>query len=131
MTTQQILDDRYGRTRGARSPRFWAVFAGVGIAAAVGVVAWFAFGTPGNSVGVDTTGYELVDEHTVIVSFQVTSPTDKPLACALEAQDEEHGIVGWKVVEYPASSDHTRAFRESVPVTAPATTGFVNSCWVP
>lgn len=131
MTTQQILDDRYGRSRGTRSPRFWAIFAAVAIALGVGVVAWFAFASPGSSVSAETTGYELVDEHTVVVSFQVTSLTDDPLACALEAQDEDHGIVGWRVVEYPASSDHSRAFRESIPVTAPATTGFVNICWVP
>lgn len=131
MTTQQILDDRYGRARSTRSPRFWAIFAGVAIALAVGIAAWYAFATPGNAIGVDTTGYELVDEHTVVVSFQVTSPAGSPLACALEAQDEDHGIVGWRVVEYPASSDHSRAFQETVRLTAPATTGFVNTCWVP
>jgi hypothetical protein len=26
----------------------------------------------------------------------------------VEAQDEEHGIVGWKVVSYPADDAHSR-----------------------
>ena len=129
MTIPQKLDERYGRTR--RSRRFWVVFAGVGIALAVGVVAWFAFSPAATSVDATTTGFELVSDHTVAVTFQVTAPAGSTIACAVEAQDEEHGIVGWKVVEYAGSAEHSRAFRESIPVTAPATTGFVNACWVP
>ena len=64
------------------------------------------------------------------LGFQITAPRGAAVACALEAQDEEHGVVGWRVVELPASDLHARAFREVIPTTAPATTGFVNSCWV-
>ena len=35
-----------------------------------------------------------------------------------------------RVVEIEASDTHARAFRELIPTTAEATTGFVNSCWV-
>ncbi|WP_159501023.1 DUF4307 domain-containing protein [Microbacterium sp. 18062] len=131
MTTTQMLDDRYGRTGTRRSTRFWAIVATIGISAAVIVAAWYAFSTPANSVQATTTGFELVDDRTVTVSFQVTAPAGSPLACVLEAQDEEHGVVGWLVVEYPASDAHSQAFRETIPVTAEATTGFVNTCWVP
>jgi uncharacterized protein (DUF58 family) len=129
MTTAQMLDDRYGR--GARrGARFWRVFTILGVAGAVAVAAWFAFSAAGTTAEASTTGFELVDEHTVTVSFQVSAPAGTPVACILEAQDEEHGVVGWKVVEYAASDDHTRAFQEAMPVTAEATTGFVNNCWV-
>ena len=53
------------------------------------------------------------------------------VTCALEAQDTEHGVVGWRVVEYPADPAHTRAFSETIPTIAEATTGFVSSCWIP
>ena len=43
--------------------------------------------------------------------------------------DEEFGIVGWRVVEYPASTTITRAFVETIPTVATATTGTVHSCW--
>lgn len=131
MTTQELLDERYGRTRGARSGRFWAVFASIGIAAAVTVAGWYAFSASSASVDAVTTGYQLVDEHTTSVSFQVTVPPNTAVACVLEAQDEEHGVVGWRVVEYPPSPEHTRAFVEQIPITAEATTGLVNGCWVP
>ncbi len=83
------------------------------------------------SVTSTDTGFVVTDAERVTVSFQITAPVGQPVACAIEAQDEEHGTVGWRVVEYPASEDHTRAFSEEIPTLALATTGFVNSCWVP
>ena len=128
MTTQQMLDDRYGRRRGGN--RRTAVLAGVLIAAAVAVTAWFAAASSTGAAQATTVAFSMVDEHRVEVEFQVSAPSGSALACVLEAQDEEHGIVGWKVVEYPASPELSRPFRESVPTVAEATTGLVNSCWV-
>lgn len=129
MTTQAMLDERYGRTR---SPaRRWAIVAAIVVAAAiVGMFAWFTVANSLDAVDADTTGFEVVDEHSVALRFQVTAPPGRAIACALEAQDEEHGIVGWRIVELPASDEHARAFDEVVPTTAEATTGLVNSCWV-
>lgn len=129
MTTQDMLDERYGRRP---SPaRRWFVIAA--IAVAVGTVAWFGWTTVQaslNAVDADTTSFEVLDEHSVILGFQITAPVGRSVACAIEAQDEDHGVVGWRIVEYPASELHARAFRETIPTTAEATTGFVNSCWV-
>ena len=38
-------------------------------------------------------------------------------------------IVGWRVIEYPASEEITRALVETIPTVAQATTGTVQSCW--
>ena len=115
-----------------RSPRRpWVI--GIAIAVGVAVVAlfgWFIVSDSLDAVDADTTGFEVVDAHSVTLSFQVTAPAGRAIACAIEAQDEEHGVVGWRVVEFPASEQHARAFREAIPTTAAATTGFVNSCWV-
>lgn len=129
MTTQDMLDERYGRTRSPR--RRWAIGAAVALGAVVvGLFVWTTVTNSLDSVDADTTGFEVVDEHSVVLSFQFTAPAGRPVACAIEAQDDDHGVVGWRVVELPASDDHTRAFRETIPTTAAATTGFVNSCWV-
>lgn len=129
MTTQDMLDERYGRTRSPR--RRWAIGAAAAVGAiVVGLFVWTTVSSSLDAVDVDTTGFEIVDEHSVVLSFQVTAPVGRAVACAIEAQDEEHGVVGWRVVELPASQEHAQAFRETIPTTAPATTGFVNSCWV-
>lgn len=130
MTTQQMLDDRYGRGRAARSRRVaWVVF---GILGLIGVVAfaWLTWSNAADDVTADATAFELVDAHRVSVTFQVTGPIGSPIACALEAQDTEHAVVGWRVVHYPASTSHAQAFTETIPTVAEATTGLVNSCWV-
>lgn len=129
MTTQDMLDDRYGRRGTPR--RRWLIAALVAVAAlALGYIGWVTVSNSLNAVDVDTTGFDVVDQHSVTLAFQVTAPAGRSVACALEAQDEEHGIVGWRIIEIEASDRHSRGFHESVPTTAPATTGFVNSCWV-
>lgn len=129
--TQQELDDRYGRARGSRG-RSWA-WIGVGAVAvaAVGYLGWTTVAQTTDAVDIDVTGFHLVDEHRVTVDFQVTLRQGEPVTCIIEAQDTEHGIVGWRVVEYPADPAHTRRFSETVPTTAEATTGLVPSCWIP
>ena len=129
MTTQQMLDERYGRTR--RRGSRWVVIVAVAVGAvAIGAFAWLTVSNSINSVDVDTTGFQVVDGRTVTLEFQVSAPAGSSIACSLEAQDAEHGVVGWKVVEIPASETHARAFRETIPTVAEATTGFVNSCSV-
>src|SRR5688572_21764560 len=129
LTNQDMLDERYGRGRSAS--RRWVIFAGLAAAViAVGLFAWMTVANSVNSVSAETTGFEVTSGHEVSLRFQVSAPAGRSIACALEAQDEQHGVVGWRVVEYPASDMHVRAFRESVPTTAEATTGLVNACWV-
>jgi hypothetical protein len=129
MTTQDMLDERYGRRR---SPgRRWVIAAATALALAViGAFAWTTVQNALNTVDADTTAFEIVDEHSIQLGFQFTAPQGRAVACAIEAQDEEHGVVGWRVVEFEASETAARAAREVIPTTALATTGFVNSCWV-
>lgn len=128
-TTQDILDERYGRGRSAS--RRWTMAAAVGVAViAVGLFAWMTVANSMDAVSAETTGFEVVDGHGVSLRFQVSAPAGRSIACALEAQDEEHGVVGWRVVEYAASDMHVRAFHEPIPTIAEATTGLVNACWV-
>lgn len=129
MTTAEMLDERYGRTRTPRSQ--WMLGAAIGIGAVLtGLLAWSVVAPTFETVDVDTTSFEVVDEHTVELGFQFSGPVGRTVACALEAQDTEHGVVGWRVVEFPASDQAARAFREVIPTTAEATTGLVNACWV-
>ncbi len=131
MTIQARLDERYGRGRAGRRRRVgWIVF-GVIAAALVGALAWTTVSTAASAVDADDLAFTLVDEHTARVSFQVTGHADSEVACAVEALDEDFGIVGWKVVVYPPSGEQIRAYEVTVPTVAAATTGLVNSCWLP
>ena len=129
MTTHDMLDERYGRTSSPR--KRWTIGIIVAVAAVlVGLLAWMTVSGTLDDVDIDTTGFTVEDARSVTLSFQISVPEGRTVACALEAQDEDHGIVGWKIVEYPASDLRARAFRESIPTTAEATTGLVSDCWV-
>ncbi|MGV2901440.1 DUF4307 domain-containing protein [Microbacterium sp. AGC62] len=127
MTTAQELDERYGRTRRRR----WPWIAGGGLALlVVGAFSWMTVAQSMASVDADDLGFTLVDEYSVEVSFQVTGVQGRDVVCALEALDEEFGVVGWKIVEIPAGDSHSQAKSVTIPTVAEATTGLVNTCWV-
>ena len=128
--TAAMLADRYGRARSRGRLVGWIVV-GIAAAALLGYVMWATLSQSLGSVDYDTVGFTTPDPHTISITFQVTLQPDTAFACALEAQDEDHGIVGWRIVEYSADAAHTRTFTETVPITAPATTGLVTSCWIP
>ncbi|MDR6691402.1 hypothetical protein J2X55_002314 [Microbacterium sp. 1154] len=131
MTTQALLDDRYGRTRSPRRRIVgWTIVAVLALGA-IGYLGYTTFTNSAASVTATDTGFTVIDDKTVSSSFQITAPVGEPVACALEARDEDHGTVGWRVVQYPASDDAVRAFSETIPTLSLATTGFVNACWVP
>jgi len=129
VTTQAELDERYGRARGGRLRARWLAVAAVAVAA-IGWLAWTTVAAAMDDVGVDDLGFHVADEHTVEVSFQFTAPAGRDVACALEALDEDFGVVGFTVFEYPAGGSHAQQHRETIPTVAEATTGLVNSCWV-
>ncbi|WP_439591865.1 DUF4307 domain-containing protein [Microbacterium sp.] len=130
MTTPQQLAERYGRRpRPHRRRAFWIAVALVA-ATSIAALAWLTISNATDDVGFDEMGFRLVDERTVTVSFQVTPPTGASVACAIQALDEDFGVVGWRVVEYPSSELVTRTFTETIPTVAEATTGTVKACWV-
>lgn len=127
MTTAQELDERYGRTRRRRTP--WIIGGAIALLI-VGAFSWMTVAQSMASVDADDLGFELVDEHSVNISFQVTGVQGKNVMCAVEALDEEFGVVGWKIVEIEAGDSHSQARSVTIPTVAEATTGLVNTCWV-
>ncbi|MFK0240897.1 DUF4307 domain-containing protein [Microbacterium sp. NPDC090281] len=127
MTTAQELDERYGRTRRRRTP--WIIGGAIALLI-VGAFSWMTVAQSMASVDADDLGFELVDEHSVNISFQVTGVQGKNVVCAVEALDEEFGVVGWKIVEIEAGDSHSQARSVTIPTVAEATTGLVNTCWV-
>ena len=123
------LDDRYGRRRGGRRG-VWIVVGALALAI-VGYFSWSTVSQSMDSVDVDNTAFHLVDAHSVTVEFQVTLRRGAAVTCAIEAQDTDHGVVGWRIVEYPADDAHSRRFTETIPTVAEATTGLATSCWIP
>jgi len=127
------LAARYGRTRTNRSRDRWLII-GAAIAFAVVLVAWVVWaGLDGQkpTVQATDTGHRLLnDERAVEVSWTLSVAPGSPTTRIVQAYDEDFTIVGWKVVDIPASDRHLRTFTERVRVAREANTGLISTCWL-
>jgi hypothetical protein len=123
------LNARYGRTRSARKP--WIIAGAAALALiAGGGMAWGSLGAVNTTVDSDDIGHRVIDQYTTSIDFAVSVKPGSSASCALQAQNEQHGIVGWKIVQLPPSDRFTRSFTESVRTSERATTGLIYRCWL-
>lgn len=127
------LDARYGRTRGSRRRALvlaWS--AGIGIVLVF--AAWLVWGgaLTGASASFEARdlGFRIVDDREVIVDWEFTVEPGTEAACAVHALNATYAIVGWEVVELPASDTRTRRFSEPLLTTEAAVTGLIYRCWL-
>ncbi len=126
------LDARYGRSSGKRRRDRWIAIL-VAAFVAIVVIAWVIWaGLDLASGGLDSTdiGHKIVNDRTVSVNYQVSAPAGSTVSCALEAENETHAIVGWKIVDLPPSKTTTRAFSDIVRTSELAVTGLIYRCWL-
>ena len=128
-----VLAARYGRTRTNRTRDRLLLIAGAAFAAIV-LVAWVVWaGLDGQKpqIEVTDTGHRLInDERAVEVSWNLSVPPGNDTACIVQALNEDFTVVGWKVIEVPASTLHIRSFTETVRVAQEANTGLIYHCWL-
>ncbi|MCS5730258.1 DUF4307 domain-containing protein [Herbiconiux moechotypicola] len=128
----EVLAERYGRTP-SRRLRGKVVAWVAGIAVAVVMVVWVVWaGLDGVNATVDTqdTAHQVIDARSVRVDFDVTVPRGSTASCVVQALSEKFAVVGWKVIDLPASEAATRSFSEIVRTSELATTGLIYDCWL-
>lgn len=127
------LAARYGRTRTNRT-RDRLLLVGGAVVVAIVLVAWVVWaGLDGQkpSVQATDTAHRLMNEQRAVeVSWTLSVPPGNETACIVEALDEDFTVVGWRVVEIPASEQYLRTFTETVRVAREANTGLISSCWL-
>ncbi len=126
------LDSRYGRT--SRK----GTVVGIVIAAAVlvGLALWWFFwanpvSTTGTALDVENIGFQILSDSQAQATVQVAVDPGTPVQCAVEAQDESFGVVGWKVVDLPASSQPIQTFTTTLLTTQASVSASAETCWVP
>lgn len=131
-TTQQRLDERYGRTPGAeRRTRRLMIIAGFAFAAVFTAwVVWGGLSGTNAELEVRELGYANVSDTSIDVRWEVSVAPGTPVSCALQALNESFGIVGWRIIELPASSERTRVLVETLRTAEPPVTGLPYRCWL-
>jgi hypothetical protein len=126
------LAERYGRgPRDRRRTRWW--FAGTAVAFALVFGAWLWWGglsSPGAELEARDAGYQVHDDSSVTVRWNLTVDPGMPTSCALQALNSRFGVVGWKVIEVPPSDARTRTLTEDLRTTELAETGLIYRCWL-
>ncbi|MFB2556548.1 DUF4307 domain-containing protein [Herbiconiux liangxiaofengii] len=127
-----LIAERYGRTARRRlGGRLlaWVAGAGVGVVVLVWVI-WAGLDGTSASIGTQDTAHEVLDDRSVRVEFDVTIPTGSTGSCVVQALNDRFAVVGWKVIDLPASETPTRSFSEIVRTSELASTGLISSCWL-
>lgn len=123
------LDARYGRRPVRRRIVGIVVAAGVLVVAAV---VWLLWAQPWSVQEFwKSTGYRVIDDRSIQVTWNVTLAEGQTAHCALAAQNAMHAIVGWRVVDVVGTEVPTQLLVETVRTTEVADTGFAYRCWLP
>lgn len=132
-TSARDLEARYGR--GTRSRRvekrvLWAL-GGVIVVIFAAWVVLVAFDGDNATLETRDVAHTIVDEHSVEVSFSLNVAPGTATVCAVQALNEAHAIVGWKIIEVPASTERNRVITEVVKTSEQSNTGLISRCWLP
>jgi hypothetical protein len=132
VTVSSNLDTRYGRApnRGTRDRRVLYVIAGSLAAILVAFVVWVGLGASEPLIETRDIGHTIVDENTVTVTFEASIPVGRSASCAVQALNETFTVVGWKVVDLPASTVYSRSTTTDVRTTEQSNTGLIYRCWL-
>ncbi|MGW5241861.1 DUF4307 domain-containing protein [Monashia sp. NPDC004114] len=106
----------------------WWVIGTLGIAAGIALAVWFGLSATLGQPSWQTTGYKVVDDQNVRVTFEVSRPGGKALTCTVEALARDFSVVGTSQVQVPASGDETSTETASLRTTSRAVTGQVRTC---
>jgi hypothetical protein len=121
------------RTDPPATSRRWAVIGGVLVTAFTALIVALGLYLQQDRVQATVTSYEVVDDRTVEVGFDVRRPADTAVVCRVRAVSVDFATVGTVDVTIPAdAADGARTVHEDVTVrtTTRANTGTVSNCVV-
>ncbi|MGB7449243.1 MAG: DUF4307 domain-containing protein [Ornithinimicrobium sp.] len=113
---------------GATTRRRWWALGVLGVCAMSAVAVWFGVAAATGKVNWVNTGFKVVADNEVTVRFDLHRDPARPVRCVLEAQDQQHFVVGRTATRVAAESSSPSRHVATVRTAAPAVTGYVDSC---
>lgn len=127
-----MLDARYGRTpqRRLRERIVFIVAGAMFVVVFAAWVVWAAFDNGQGNIEAQDLAHSIIDDASVSITWQVSVKEGTAVSCALQAQNEAHAIVGWKIVDLAASTTFHHRYQEVVRTSQRAVTGLIYRCWL-
>lgn len=89
---------------------------------------WFALSATATKPNWRDVSYDVVDDETVVVRFEVTKPREMTAVCTVLAQETNHGVVGRTTVTVPPSDQLSTITQTRIRTTSLAVIGTVRTC---
>ena len=126
------LDDRYGRTpKATRRTRLFFIVAVGAFAVVFGAwLLWAGLFATGAQLQTRDTGYSNVTDNSIDVRFSLTVDAGTEVSCAVQALNSSFSVIGWKIIDLPASESNTRDLVETVRTSEKPVTGLIHHCWL-
>ena len=106
----------------------WWVVGTIGCTIGVALAVWLGLANSLGRITSTDTGYEVIDQRSVRVEFDVHRPSGEAVTCRLQALDATFGVVGVLDVDIPASQQRTVHREVVVRTSSRAVTGIVETC---
>jgi hypothetical protein len=125
--TSDLMAQRYGR-RPAR--RRWPAVAagGILVVALLGWLAWSAWVQGTRSISAQVVSFDVVSEHRIDVTVTVSLPSGRAAQCTIQAQAEDHTVVGEEVVAVAAGTSPDTPIDARIRTDREATSASIADC---
>ncbi|MEO6942237.1 MAG: DUF4307 domain-containing protein [Terrimesophilobacter sp.] len=127
-----VLNARYGRTphKKRRDRIILIIGAALVVVVFAAWVIWAGLDNGQGNLAAQDFAHSVVNNETVSITWQVSVSAGTPVSCALQAQNEAHAIVGWKIIDLPASATFNTMYTEVIRTSQRAVTGLIYRCWL-
>lgn len=128
---------RYGGAKKSRlSKKTGRIIAIIALIAAVLVTFWFAFSGSSSMLAYKSVGYQIHDESSAWVEFEVTKEPEETVACSVRILSDNAAVAGYRTVVIgpdddadQAGKDLTKYYDTDIRTDQLGSSGEVERCW--
>ena len=126
--SKNIVQQRYGRDRLRSRDRILAI--SIAVVALTSFLIWAVFVAIdySNQVTHRDVAYEVIDEYSTNVTFEVSRSPGQSVSCDVTVLNQSFAIVGFLTVDVEASSSRSTVISSTIRTTELGVSGLVQSC---
>ena len=126
--SKNIVQQRYGRDRFRNRDRILAI--SIAVVALTSFLIWAIFVSIDNSNKVThrDIAYEVIDEYSTNVTFEVSRNLGQEVSCDVTVLNQSFAIVGFLTVDVAASESRSTVISSTIRTTELGVSGLVDGC---